>query len=183
MTTGSEGSVWQRFQHDPRDPAYAGMRASDRDRAVVHDALSEAYAEGRLDRSELEERTTQADSAKTYGDLLAPLLDLTVDASPTAVVRVPSADLRRSAQIYYGSQVREAFFGFLVPNLICWMIWFLVGQGWPWPLFVTIPTGLNLLRVATSRAEIIEKRVQKLEKRQAEALAPPSADADADAEG
>ena len=52
MTTGN-GSLWRRFEHDPRDPAYAGMRASDRDRAVVHDALSEAYAEGRIDRDEL----------------------------------------------------------------------------------------------------------------------------------
>ncbi|HEX3929340.1 MAG TPA: hypothetical protein VHW64_01460 [Nocardioides sp.] len=30
MTTGSEGSVWSRFEHDPRVPAYHGLRASDR---------------------------------------------------------------------------------------------------------------------------------------------------------
>ena len=150
------------------------MRASDRDRAVVHDVLASAYAEGRIDRQELDERTTQVDAAKTYASLVQPLQDLTVDATPARFSPLPSSDLRRSARVYYGSQLRDAFFGFLVPNLICWMIWVLTGHDYfPWPIFVTIPTGLNLLRVAASRGEIIERRIQKLERRQAEALKPP----------
>jgi hypothetical protein len=43
-------------------------------------------------------------------------------------------------------------------------------MSFPWPVFVTIPTGINLLRVATSRGTIVEERVQKLERRQAKAL-------------
>jgi hypothetical protein len=178
VTTGSSGSLWSRFEHDPRDPAYAGMRASDRDRAVVHDALGEAYADGRLDRDELDERTTQVNSAKTYADLVPPLQDLLADfATSTALAPASSADLERLARLHYSSQLREALFGFLVPNLICWAIWFMTGHGWPWPIFVSIPTGLNVVRVATSRGEIIQKRIEKLQRREAKELETPTPEA------
>jgi hypothetical protein len=168
------GSVWREFEHDPRDPQYAGMRASDRDRAVVHDVLAAAYAEGRLDREELDERTAAVTSAKTYAELLPPISDLTADAAPVALTRAPSGDLERQARHYYSEKLREALFGFLVPNLIVWAIWFMAGHdGFVWPIFVLIPTGLNLLRVASSRGAIIEERVRKLERRQAKALEAP----------
>ena len=167
MTTGS---VWREFEHDPRDPQYAGMRASDRDRAVVHEVLSAAYAEGRLDLEEFEERTAAVTAAKTYAELLPPIRDLTADAGPVPFTAAPSGDLERQARLYYGEKLREAFFGFLIPNLIVWAIWFMTGSGWPWPIFVTIPTGANLARVAASRGSIIEERVQKLQRRQAKAL-------------
>jgi hypothetical protein len=175
VSTGSNGSLWRRFQHDPRDPAYAGMRASDRDRAVVHDALASAYAEGRLDREELDERTAQVDEAKTYGDLLSPLLDLAADAAvPARFAPAPAEDLRHAAEQYYRDKLRETFFEFLVPNLICWAIWYMTGHDYfIWPVFVTIPTLLHLLQVATSKRRTIEGRVEKLERRQAKALEPP----------
>lgn len=174
MTTGSNRSLWQRFEHDPRDPAYAGMRASDRDRAVVHDALSEAYAEGRIDRDELEERTTQVDRAKTYADLVPPLHDLTVDAAVGAVSLSSREDLQRKAESYYREKLREAFMGFLIPNLICWAIWLMSGHdGFVWPVFVLIPTVGNLLRVGASKQAIIDARVEKLARKEAKALEPP----------
>lgn len=171
MTTGS---VWSEFEHDPRDPQYAGMRASDRDRAVVHDVLAAAYAEGRLDREELDERTAAVTAAKTYGELLPPIRDLTADAAPVRVTPAPSGDLERQARRYYGEKLREAFFGFLIPNLIVWAIWFMAGHdGFVWPIFVLIPTGANLARVVASRGSIIEERVQKLQRRQLKELEPP----------
>jgi hypothetical protein len=174
VTMGSSGSLWSRFQHDPRDPAYAGMRASDRDRAVVHDALAEAYAEGRLDRDELDERTVQVDGAKTYADLVPPLLDLAADAQVPAVSLSSRQDLQRKAEAHYRDSLREAFMGFLIPNLICWAIWFLTGHdGFIWPIFVLIPTAGNVLRVAASKQSIIEGRIEKLERKQAKALEPP----------
>jgi hypothetical protein len=174
VTTGSSGSIWRRFEHDPRNPSYATMRASDRDRAVVHDVLAEAYSDGRIDRDEFDERTTQVTAAKTYADLVPPISDLTADAAvPARVSTTSEVDVRRSARLYYGEKVRDAFFGLLIPNLICWTIWFLTGQThFLWPLFVLIPTGANFLRVATSRQQIIESRVEKLERRQAKALEP-----------
>jgi hypothetical protein len=170
------GSIWREFEHDPRDPSYAGMRASDRDRAVVHDVLASAYAEGRLDRDELDERTTSVNAAKTYAELLPPIRDLTADAVPARFAPVATSDVRRSAEVYYAGQRRDALMGFLVPNLICWAIWFMTGHdGFIWPVFVSIPTGINLLRVLASRAEIVEKRVEKLQRRQAKALEAPEA--------
>ena len=171
MTTGS---VWGEFEHDPRDPQYAGIRASDRDRAVVHDVLASAYAEGRLDRDELDERTAAVTAAKTYAELVPPISDLTADAAPVAISRAPSGDLERQARLYYGEKLREALFGFLIPNLICWAIWFMAGPGgFVWPIFVLIPTGANLARVVAGRTSIIEGRVQKLQRHEAKALEAP----------
>jgi hypothetical protein len=175
VTTANDGGLWRRFEHDPRDPAYAGMRASDRDRAVVHDVLASAYAEGRLDREELDQRTTHVDQAKTYGELVPPLLDLAAEAAVPAVS--PGPELRRRAEGYYREKVSEAFLGFLIPNLICWAIWFLTGHdGFIWPVFVLIPTLGNLLRVGGSKQSIIDGRLEKLERKQAKALEPPEPD-------
>jgi hypothetical protein len=174
VTTGGSESLWRRFEHDPRDPAYAGMRASDRDRAVVHDALAEAYAHGRIDRDELDERTTQVDTAKTYADLVPPLHDLMVDAAVPALDASSREDLQHKAVAYYRDNLREAFMAFLIPNLICWAIWFMTGHdGFIWPIFVLIPTVGNLLRVGASKQSIIDGRVEKLERKQAKALEPP----------
>jgi Domain of unknown function (DUF1707) len=166
--------IWREFEHDPRDPSYAGMRASDRDRGVVHDLLASAYAEGRLDREELDERTAAVTAAKTYAELLPPIRDLAAEAVPADLVLVAPGDVRRSAEVHYAGVRREALFGFLVPNLICWAIWYLTGHDYfAWPIFVSIPTALNLLRVLSSRQEIIEKRVEKLQRRQAKELEAP----------
>jgi hypothetical protein len=173
VTIGSDGSVWGRFEHDPRDPAYVGVRASDRDRAVVHDALASAYAEGRIDREELDERTSLVDSAKTYGDLVPPLLDLAVDAGMPAVQVASSSSLERQARGYYRERLTEAFMGFLIPNLIVWTIWLFSGHGFPWPVFVLIATVGNLVRVAANKTSIIEGRLEKLERKQAKTLEPP----------
>jgi Domain of unknown function (DUF1707) len=166
--------IWREFEHDPRDPRYAGMRASDRDRGVVHDVLASAYAEGRLDRDELDERTAAVAAAKTYAELLPPIRDLTAEAVPRGLAPVAPGDVRRSAEVHYAGVRREALFAFLVPNLICWTIWYLTGQShFAWPIFVSIPTVLNLLRVVAGRQEIIEKRVEKLQRRQAKELEAP----------
>ncbi len=181
MTTGS---VWREFEHDPRDPAYAAMRASDRDRAVVHDVLAAAYAEGRLDREELDERTAAVTAAKTYAELLPPIRDLTADAVPARFTPDTPSDLRRAAEIHYAGERREAFFGFLIPNLIVWAIWYLTGHDYfIWPIFVTIPTGINLLRVLTSRQEMVERRIEKLQRRQAKELEAKKAEPESGTSG
>jgi hypothetical protein len=173
VTTASDGSLWGRFEHDPRDPAYAGVRASDRDRAVVQDVLSAAYAEGRLDRDELDERTSQVGGAKTYGALLPPLLDLTADAAVPALNLASRSSLERQAQGYYREKLTEAFMAFLIPNLIVWTIWFFSGHGFPWPVFVLVAMVGNLVRIGANKQSIIDARIEKLERKQAKALEPP----------
>lgn len=54
------------------------LRAADRDRDQVAEALREHYAQGRLSMEEFDERTTAATSAKTIGELRALTVDLPV---------------------------------------------------------------------------------------------------------
>jgi hypothetical protein len=56
------------------------IRASDQDRESAVELLGEAYAAGRLNREELDERAAAAYSAKTWGELR----DLTADLPPSA---------------------------------------------------------------------------------------------------
>ena len=58
----------------PEDGAAAGhgrLRASDADREHVIDTVKTAFADGRLDQDELDDRVGQALAARTYGALAA----------------------------------------------------------------------------------------------------------------
>ena len=160
--------VWSSFTHDPRAASHAALRASDSDRGVVADVLTEAYADGRLDREEFDTRTAAAAEARTLGDLPVLVADL-VAAGPTgAVARVPDDDLQRRAVARYASDRREAVLGFLGPSIICVVIWLLLGfDGFFWPGFVIAGTGINLLRTLMTRQDMIESNRRKLEKKQA----------------
>ncbi len=75
------------------------IRVSDQDRHSAVELLSEAYAVGRLNREELEERVTVAYSAKTYGELR----DLTADLPlPAARAGLPS-DMVASRRVPRGA--------------------------------------------------------------------------------
>lgn len=52
------------------------MRAADRDREETVDVLRQAYAEGRLDPAELDERTGTAFQARTIGELRGLIADI-----------------------------------------------------------------------------------------------------------
>src|SRR6478609_7241171 len=96
--TGS-ADLWSSFSHDPRRSANAGLRASDGDRSVVQQVLTEAYADGRLDREEFDSRTAAAVGARTLGELPPLVSDLVAPdsgASP-ALVRPSDDDLQRQA--------------------------------------------------------------------------------------
>jgi hypothetical protein len=71
---------------DPGDK----LRASDADRQTIVDQLQAAFSEGRLDLTELDERTASAYAAKTMGDLK----ELTRDLPPPGT----RAELPASAQ-------------------------------------------------------------------------------------
>jgi len=178
-----EGDVWGSFAHDPRDPGVASLRASDADREVIHGVLAEAFADGRLDRTEYDERSTSVLAARTLGELppivadLVPALPARTTAGRVPLVAATSADLQRRAEEKWRDDRRNAVFGFLGPTLICWTIW--VGVNWgeldfgehfPWPFIVTVVTFLNLLKTATSREEIVASEVRRLERKQAKEI-------------
>jgi len=162
---------WDRFSRDPRVPSYAGLRASDLDRSVALDTLGEAYADGRLDREEHDARVATVQASKTMGELVPPLRDLAPDSLPV--------DVREQALAGYRSDRREALFTFVIASVITWAIWLhssLHGgnftPGFPWPVFVSLFTGVNLARVISNKQQIIEHKRAKLERKQRKELGP-----------
>lgn len=164
--------TWQHFEIDPRLPAHAGLRASDRDRDVVLDALAAAYAEGRLDREELDERTTAVRAARTLGDVVPLIADVAPStAPPRRGPLVPASDQRAEAVRRYEHRRHQALWSFLVPTLICWVVYVAAaldhGPGFPWPLFVTLGTGVGLAKLVTSRESSIADIQHQLERKAA----------------
>ncbi|MEY9929987.1 hypothetical protein ABH926_004629 [Catenulispora sp. GP43] len=80
----------------PANDPHSTMRASDADRDRVAEALREAYAEGRLDVEEHNERVDLAYRAKTLGELSPLLSDLpqrhmgTVTGPATPIPEMPA---------------------------------------------------------------------------------------------
>lgn len=172
----SPGDLWSGFTYDPRDPANAALRASDRDRNVVHQLLAEAYADGRLDREEFDLRTEQTGSARTLGELPALVGDLV--GGPAALrggrglASAPPTDLQARAERAYESDRREAVLGFLGPSLICLVIWLVINRGelggaFFWPGFVMAGTGINVVRTLVRRQDIVDDHARRLAKKDA----------------
>jgi hypothetical protein len=174
----SASEFWASFSRDPRDAQVQSMRASDLDRGVVQQALTEAYADGRLDREEFDERTEQATGSRTLGELVPLVGDL---VSPTTVVATGTGlaatdqDLHQRAVEKYASDRREAVFGFLFATIICTVIWLLTtAPDVPWPIFVALGTGFNVAKTVSRKNEIIANHERRLEKKRAKELGQPS---------
>jgi Domain of unknown function (DUF1707) len=163
---------WASFTLDPRSPEHAGLRASDADRNVIHQALADAYSDGRLDREEFEARTADTTEARTLGDLVAQV-DGLVPTSWAPVVRpkpglLSDAQIRERAVEEWQNDRRNAIWGFISASLICWLIWaFTSAPGFPWPVFVMLGTGLNLGRIQFQRQTMIDEERRRLERKQA----------------
>lgn len=166
-----DGSAfWSAFPQDPRSPENAGLRASDRDRDAVLSLLGEAYAEGRLDRAEFDERSDQAGSVKALGQI-PPLVRDLISNLPAAMS--PSA-IRLEAERRYRADRRESL-TYATSAIICWVIWAWVlaaghGTPFPWPIFVTLGTAMPALRLWMNPEDHIRARVRRIEKRQAREL-------------
>lgn len=173
------GEPWGEFEHDPRSPAHEGLRASDRDREVVRRLLGDAYAAGRLDRGELDERLDATSSAVTLGDLPPLVADLVpaAPAAPAGSTVVPSTDEERTRRAVerFEKERREALWTFVSASTVCWVIWFALGWGeladaFPWPLFVMLGTALNAARVQFQKQDIIRGEVRRQEKKERQRL-------------
>lgn len=163
--------LWRSFPHDPRDPATGSLRASDADRDLVHGVLADAFADGRLDRAEYDERSAALLSARTLGELPPLVVDLVPDRPLAVADQVPleaasRGDLEARALESWRSDRREAFLGFVGSAVITWTIWAVVMLGgFPWPLIVNAVAFLNFLRVAANRRELVAAEVRRLERK------------------
>lgn len=176
------GDPWAAFPHDPRDPAHAALRASDAERDLVRQMLAGAFAEGRLDREELDERTDAVDTARTLGDLPPIVADLVplrpaVPRRTGELVGVSEAELDRRAVRTWEAERRAAVLSMIGVSLICWSIWVATGFAGPgfdppfaWPAIVSAALLARVIQVAASREERVAQERARLERRQAKQL-------------
>lgn len=82
------------------DQSWASTRAGDAERARTADVVRAAYAEGRLDQDEHDERIARALSATTYADLRVLVADL-----PVGPVPLPTASIANPAGPDEGTEV------------------------------------------------------------------------------
>ena len=166
---------WHEFAHDPRSPAYASMRASDADRDVVLRALSQAYAEGRLDPDELDERTTGVQGARTLGELPPYLSDLVPAATTSSVPVVPplsAPEVEAEAVARWRRSRGEALRVWLFVSMICWTIWLVTSfGGHPWPVYPMIGTAVPVLGTLVQRREMIESNRHRIVAKHEKAVA------------
>lgn len=173
---------WSEMTRDPRVPEHAPIRASDADRDVVLRVLAEAFADGRLDRDEFDERAGGVAAARTLGELPPFLRDLVAATPPSraSLAGIPPLDLgavQAQAVEKWEKARRDALSAWLVTSLICWVVWAatMLG-GFPWPVFPMLGTFVPVLTtqlakkdmIASSRKRIIakhERQVAKAERR------------------
>ncbi|WP_328527220.1 DUF1707 domain-containing protein [Nocardioides sp. NBC_00368] len=113
------------------------MRVGDLEREAARARLVEAYAAGRIDAPELESRAAAVWGAARAAELAAVVDDLGEDP-----VSPGGADSRF---------VRDLL-AFLICGAIAILAWHLTGEGFFWPVWVLIYTGLPLLRFLIPRS-------------------------------
>jgi hypothetical protein len=158
----------------------APLRASDADRNVVHGILTDAFADGRLDREEYDERTAATLKARTLGELPPLVRDLVPDRpllpSPFRVplVAASSTDILKRAEDQWREDRRGAFLGFLGSAVLMWAIWIAIAWGdwdvFPWPLIINAVAFMNFVRVAANRRDLVAAEVKRLERKRAKEL-------------
>ena len=155
--------MWSQVDHDPRIPANTTLRASDRDRAVIESVLADAFAEGRLTRSEYDERSDAALSSRTLGELLPLVEDLPVTREP----RATADDRHQLAVRKWESDRREAVLGLIGLSVLLWTIWAVTMWGeFPWPLFPMGFAVMNVVRIVANKRDIIDEHARRLEKKE-----------------
>jgi uncharacterized protein DUF1707 len=111
------------------------LRASDEDRDRVAAEIREHYAQGRLDRPELDERLKETFSAKTVGELDALTADLP-ELSLAVVTAHTELALRRAK---LSRELVQQTGGALIPFILCTVVWVLGGaNGSFWPIWALI---------------------------------------------
>ncbi len=178
-------SFWSRFSADPR--IHGTVRASDADRAVVTEVLSQAFALGQLGSEELDARIDAAAQLRTLGEIPALVEDLVVDATDNELATMDEAARTRAlerltderipitpeqidaaAADYYRKRVRQSVFGMLAGpvgiTLAIWAATSLAAGGliFFWPIFVIIPMAFGVIAEVTGRERIIRRRKREL---------------------
>ncbi|MBA4610002.1 DUF1707 domain-containing protein [Aeromicrobium sp. Marseille-Q0843] len=154
---------WEGFSADPRRAEVAGIRAGDQDRETAVEALREAYADGRLDRTEFDRRSHAALAATLLGEFVPLLQDL--EPPTPASLSVHDEALRR-----YRRETRDARNGVVAIGVMTSGIWGAtsIASGEPlffWPIFPILGVGVGWLMHVVNRGQRIEHHERKIERR------------------
>lgn len=161
------GSVWTRFPLDPRRSG--DMRAGDSDRDTAREILTEAYAEGRIDRLEYDQRIESALQAHHLGQLVPILNDISITPvgqrpmQPQAPVQPdsPARPAQRSSDDGRKGAVRTAVFVVGVTNLVWLMVSITSGQlTYYWPMWPALGMAIMLLATFVFQREPQDRRQQ-----------------------
>lgn len=120
------------------------LRASDADREATVAQLQQAFAEGRLDLAEMDERTAAAYAAKTMGDLAALTRDLPETGSapvarpaPANPAPAPQPEKKRDPDLWQWAQ-----YGLPPVIVISFVVWVAIGvtSHWthPWWIWIIV---------------------------------------------
>ena len=130
---------------------------------MIETVLADAFAEGRITRTEYDERAEAALTSRTLGDLVPLVEDLPVSASAPAT----SGNLHQQAVRKWEADRREALVGLIGLSALVWTIWAVTMWGeFPWPLFPMGFALMNLVRIVVNKRDIIEEHTRKLEKKE-----------------
>src|SRR5690606_22663317 len=140
-----------------------GIRASDHDRETAIAALREAYADGRLDRTEFDRRSAGALAAIVLGEFVPLLQDLEAPVPATRSVREEA--LRR-----YRRETRDARNGTLGIGVLTTGIWAVTAIAggdayFFWPIFPILGVGVGWLMQVVNKDDRIEHHERKIERR------------------
>jgi hypothetical protein len=132
------------------------LRVGDAERQGVVERLNTAFAEGRLDVGELDERVRAAYAAKTVGDLRRLVLDL---PQPRDARGRPGLPVKPAADREIERSSRRAAlggtFGIFLVNVLIWAA-ICLGSGdliYFWPIWTAIPFVLAVIGEVVGRRD------------------------------
>ena len=143
----SGGKGWAGFSADPRDPQYQQLRASDADRNTAATMLGNAYAEGRLDNDEYQQRLDQAMSSKNLGELVPVLSDIVPTATGTSASPASPPSSRGGGRPGFMGQFPRWWLGLAVMFNLIWLMTVL-GTGhliYYWPMWPMLGTAIPMI--------------------------------------
>lgn len=140
----SGGRGWAGFSADPREQQYQHLRASDADRANAASMLADAYAEGRLDNDEYNQRLDQVMSSKALGELVPVLADVTPAPRPASAASYQP--VRQRGQGFLGPFPRWWLGLALLFNVI-WLMTVLTSGHliYYWPMWPMLGTAIPMI--------------------------------------
>ena len=142
----SGGRGWAGFSADPREQQYQHLRASDADRANAASMLADAYAEGRLDNDEYNQRLDQVMASKSLGELVPVLADVTPVPRPPGAAHHQQPVRHQAGQGFIGPFPRWWLGLALLFNVI-WLMTVLTSGHliYYWPMWPMLGTAIPMI--------------------------------------